>query len=147
MAEAGTNAFGPVSPTAGVPSGSAHQGHAIGAPGRARPRPDRMREDAEVTEGIRELEEGTTAESRAAAARKLACAGAATCRALRAGAHRARRCRRSAPPLPQAGGSRSNASIVTAPAQRAGPSSTRQALFRLSGGRTFLASATLKCKR
>jgi hypothetical protein len=41
--------------------------------------------------------------------------GTAACRALRAEAHRARRCLRSAAPHPQAAGTRSNAPPVTAP--------------------------------
>ena len=56
--------------------------------------------------------------------------GAAACRALRAEAHRARRCRRSATPHPHAAGARSNAATATAPARVTGPSSSRRAFCR-----------------
>ncbi len=56
--------------------------------------------DAEVPEGIRELARGENRQQLGGDGRGLACSGAAACRALRAGAHRARRCRRSAAPAP-----------------------------------------------
>ncbi len=104
------------------------QGHAFGAPGRAVPGPNRIR-GAGVTEGIASWSEGGVATAKRAA-EKLAYSGTAACRALRAGAHRARRCRRSAAsapagrrfPLQRAHGDRAS--------KPAGPSSSRRAFFR-----------------
>jgi hypothetical protein len=65
--------------------------------------------DAEISRVESRVGAEENRQSRGAAVGR-AYSGAAVCRALRAGAHRARRCHRPAFPAPQAGGTSSNAS-------------------------------------
>lgn len=94
-----------------------------------------MPRDAEVAAGIASWRDGRTASSRAGMPGAARYFGAAACRALRAEAHRARRCRQSTAPLPSAGSHPRNAPAATAsaPTGRDQPGNAGRADRRANG--------------